>query len=391
MTHASVLSANEELNFPADLYLEGSDQHRGWFQSSLLTSMAINGEPPYKGVLTHGFVVDSEGKKMSKSIGNVISPQKIWDTMGSDVLRAWIASTDYTKEIVLSDDILKRTSDSYRRIRNTVRFLLGNLSDFKHDDRVSKDIFTELDKWMISRTKSLQEEIRKDYENFHFHQAFQKIHNFCANDLGGFYLDILKDRLYTAKTDSDARRSAQTALSNILQALLRWISPILSFTAEEAWLLMKEDEESVHLLEWFEDWHDFGELRISDDHWNKVLEIRSEVNKHIEEARNQEIIGSSLDADLELNCSKELKEFLDIFEEELRFIFITSDAKVNLSDKGSVTGIEGLKIKVAKTQNQKCIRCWHSRPEVGTIKHHETICQRCFENVKGKGEIRLFA
>ncbi len=391
VTHASVLNENNELNFPADLYLEGSDQHRGWFQSSLLTSMAINGEPPYKGVLTHGFVVDGEGKKMSKSIGNVISPQKIWDTMGSDVLRAWIASTDYTKEIVLSDDILKRTSDSYRRIRNTIRFLLGNLNDFKHQDSVSKDKFTELDKWMIYRTRSLQEEIRKDYEKFHFHQAFQKIHNFCANDLGGFYLDILKDRLYTAKTDSDARRSAQTALSNILQALLRWISPILSFTAEEAWLLMKEDEESVHLLEWFDDWHDFGELKISDDDWKKVLEIRSEVNKHIEEARNQEIIGSSLDADLELNCSKELKEFLDIFEEELRFIFITSDAKVNLSEEGSVTSIEGLKIKVAKTQNQKCIRCWHSRPEVGAIKQHETICQRCFENVDGKGEIRLFA
>ena len=172
---------------------------------------------------------------------------------------------------------------------------------------------------------------------------------------------------------------------------MRWISPILSFTAEEAWLLMKEDEESVHLLEWFDDWHDFGELKISDDDWKKVLEIRSEVNKHIEEARNQEIIGSSLDADLELNCSKELKEFLDIFEEELRFIFITSDAKVNLSEEGSVTSIEGLKIKVAKTQNQKCIRCWHSRPEVGAIKQHETICQRCFENVDGKGEIRLFA
>ena len=391
VTHASVLSENDELNFPADLYLEGSDQHRGWFQSSLLTSMAINGEPPYKGVLTHGFVVDSEGKKMSKSIGNVISPQKIWDTMGSDVLRAWIASTDYTKEIVLSDDILKRTSDSYRRIRNTVRFLLGNLSDFKDEDRVSKDKFTELDKWMIYRAKTLQDEIRKDYENFHFHQAFQKIHNFCANDLGGFYLDILKDRLYTAKADSDARRSAQTALSNILQALVRWISPILSFTAEEAWLLMKEDEESVHLLEWFDDWHDFGELKISDDDWKKVLEIRSEVNKQIEEARNQEIIGSSLDADLQLNCSKELKEFLDIFDEELRFIFITSDAKVKLSEEGSATSIEGLKIKVDKTQNQKCIRCWHSRPEVGMIKQHETICQRCFENVEGKGEIRLFA
>ena len=391
VTHACVLNSNDELDFPADLYLEGSDQHRGWFQSSLLTSMAINGEPPYKGVLTHGFVVDSEGKKMSKSIGNVISPQKIWDTMGADVLRAWIASTDYTKEIVLSDDILKRTSDSYRRIRNTIRFLLGNLSDFNNEDAVGKEKLTELDKWMIYRTKSLQDEIKQDYENFQFHQAFQKIHNFCANDLGGFYLDILKDRLYTAKTDSDARRSSQTALSNILQALLRWISPVLSFTAEEAWLLMEEDEDSVHLLEWFEDWNDFGELKISDDEWNKVLEIRSEVNKHIEETRNQEIIGSALEADLELCCDKSFKQLLDKFEEELRFIFITSDAKVSLSEEGSSTNIEGLKVKVVKTQNQKCVRCWHSRPDVGQIKGHESICGRCFENVKGKGEVRLFA
>ena len=391
VTHACVLNSNDELDFPADLYLEGSDQHRGWFQSSLLTSMAINGEPPYKGVLTHGFVVDSEGKKMSKSIGNVISPQKIWDTMGADVLRAWIASTDYTKEIVLSDDILKRTSDSYRRIRNTIRFLLGNLSDFNNEDAVGKEKLTELDKWMIYRTKSLQDEIKQDYENFQFHQAFQKIHNFCANDLGGFYLDILKDRLYTAKTDSDARRSSQTALSNILQALLRWISPVLSFTAEEAWLLMEEDEDSVHLLEWFEDWNDFGELKISDDEWNKVLEIRSEVNKHIEETRNQEIIGSALEADLELCCDKSLKQLLDKFEEELRFIFITSDAKVSLSEEGSSTNIEGLKVKVVKTQNQKCVRCWHSRPDVGQIKGHESICGRCYENVKGKGEVRLFA
>ena len=343
VTHACVLNSNDELDFPADLYLEGSDQHRGWFQSSLLTSVAINGEPPYKGVLTHGFVVDSEGKKMSKSIGNVISPQKIWDTMGADVLRAWIASTDYTKEIVLSDDILKRTSDSYRRIRNTIRFLLGNLSDFKNEDAVSKEKLTELDKWMIYRTKGLQDEIKQDYENFHFHQAFQKIHNFCANDLGGFYLDILKDRLYTAKTDSDARRSSQTALSNIVQALLRWISPVLSFTAEEAWLLMEEGEDSVHLLEWFEGWNDFGELKISNEEWMNVLEIRSEVNKHIEEARNQEIIGSALEADLELCCDKNLKQLLDKFEDELRFIFITSDAKVSLSEEGSSTNIEGLK------------------------------------------------
>ena len=391
VTHACVLNSNDELDFPADLYLEGSDQHRGWFQSSLLTSVAINGEPPYKGVLTHGFVVDSEGKKMSKSIGNVISPQKIWDTMGADVLRAWIASTDYTKEIVLSDDILKRTSDSYRRIRNTIRFLLGNLSDFKNEDAVSKEKLTELDKWMIYRTKGLQDEIKQDYENFHFHQAFQKIHNFCANDLGGFYLDILKDRLYTAKTDSDARRSSQTALSNIVQALLRWISPVLSFTAEEAWLLMEEGEDSVHLLEWFEGWNDFGELKISNEEWIKVLEIRSEVNKHIEEARNQEIIGSALEADLELCCDKNLKQLLDKFEDELRFIFITSDAKVSLSEEGSSTNIEGLKVKVVKTDNQKCVRCWHSRPEVGQIKEHESLCERCHENVEGQGEVRLFA
>ena len=391
VTHACVLNTNDELEFPADLYLEGSDQHRGWFQSSLLTSMAINGEPPYKGVLTHGFVVDSEGKKMSKSIGNVISPQKIWDTMGADVLRAWIASTDYTKEIVLSDDILKRTSDSYRRIRNTIRFLLGNLNDFNNEDAVGKDKLTELDKWMVYRTKSLQDEIKQDYENFQFHQAFQKIHNFCANDLGGFYLDILKDRLYTAKTDSDARRSSQTALSNILQALLRWISPVLSFTAEEAWLLMEEGEDSVHLLEWFEGWNDFGELKISNEEWMKVLEIRSEVNKHIEEARNQEIIGSALEADLELCCDKNLKQLLDKFEDELRFIFITSDAKVSLSEEGSSTNIEGLKVKVVKTDNQKCVRCWHSRPEVGQIKEHESLCERCHENVEGQGEVRLFA
>ena len=391
VTHACVLNSNDELHFPADLYLEGSDQHRGWFQSSLLTSMAINGEPPYKAVLTHGFVVDDQGIKMSKSIGNTISPQKVWDTMGADVLRAWIASTDYTKEIVLSDDILKRTSDSYRRIRNTIRFLLGNLSDFQAEDAVDKEQLTELDKWMILSTKNLQNEIKEDYENFHFHQAFQKIHNFCANDLGGFYLDILKDRLYTAKTDSDARRSSQTALSNILQALLRWISPVLSFTAEEAWLLMKEDEDSVHLLEWFEDWHDFGDLKITDEEWKQVLEIRSEVNKHIEEARNKEIIGSALDADLELCCDADTKKLLDKFGDELRFIFITSDAKVNLSEEGKDTNLEGLRINVSKTDNQKCVRCWHSRPEVGQIKEHESICQRCYENVEGEGELRLYA
>tara|TARA_B100000963_G_scaffold162282_1_gene141100 strand:+ start:4008 stop:6797 length:2790 start_codon:yes stop_codon:yes gene_type:complete len=391
VTHACVLDVNEKLNFPADLYLEGSDQHRGWFQSSLLTSIAMKDQAPYKAVLTHGFVVDAEGKKMSKSLGNVISPQKIWETMGADVLRTWIASTDYTKEIVLSDDILKRSSDSYRRIRNTIRFLLGNLNDFSQQT-ISSEHMTELDKWMILRTKNLQEEIRQDYLNYNFHQAFQKIHNFCANDLGGFYLDILKDRLYTAKLDSNARRSSQTALSNILQALLRWISPILSFTAEEAWQNLNTEPKSVHLLEWFQDWHEIGDLNFSNENWEKILEIRSEVNKYIEEARNDGIIGSSLEANLEIFCNKEHFELLSKFADELRFLFITSEAKViESNNEGDITNINGVNIKVIKTSHQKCIRCWHRRPEVGTIDGHQSICSRCNENINGEGEIRRFA
>ena len=390
VTHACVLSENEKLQFPADLYLEGSDQHRGWFQSSLLTSIAINEEPPYKAVLTHGFVVDGDGKKMSKSLGNVISPQKIWETMGADVLRTWIASTDYTKEIVLSDDILKRSSDSYRRIRNTIRFLLGNLSDFD-GKKVSPQKMAQLDKWMIHRCKNLQDEIIQDYLDYNFHQAFQKIHNYCANDLGGFYLDILKDRLYTSKQDSDARRSAQLALSNILQALLRWISPILSFTAEEAWQSLDNEIKSVHLLEWFNDWVEIVDLKFSDEDWKEILELRSEVNKHIEEARNNEIIGSSLDAEIEILCGDKLFNLLEEFNEELRFIFITSEAKAILNKIDVSDENNKIQITVKKSSNEKCVRCWHSRPEVGSIKDNESICNRCFENVYGEGEVRNFA
>ena len=390
VTHACVLSENEKLQFPADLYLEGSDQHRGWFQSSLLTSIAINEEPPYKAVLTHGFVVDGDGKKMSKSLGNVISPQKIWETMGADVLRTWIASTDYTKEIVLSDDILKRSSDSYRRIRNTIRFLLGNLSDFD-GKKASPQKMAQLDKWMIHRCKNLQDEIIQDYLDYNFHQAFQKIHNYCANDLGGFYLDILKDRLYTSKQDSDARRSAQLALSNILQALLRWISPILSFTAEEAWQSLDNEIKSVHLLEWFNDWVEVGDLEFSDEDWKEILELRSEVNKHIEEARNNEIIGSSLDAEIEILCGDKLFNLLEEFNEELRFIFITSEAKAILNKIDVSDENNKIQITVKKSSNEKCVRCWHSRPEVGSIKDNESICNRCFENVYGEGEVRNFA
>ena len=391
VTHACVLHA-EDLQFPADLYLEGSDQHRGWFQSSLLTSMAMNGSPPYKGVLTHGFVVDADGKKMSKSLGNTISPQEIWNSRGADVLRAWIASTDYRNEMVIFNSRLQGVTDSYRRIRNTIRFLLGNVHDFDAENRVNEHELTEIDKYMELKTQKLQKELIEDYQNYRFHIAFHKIHNFCANDLGGFYLDVLKDRLYTCAKNSVARRSCQTTLYQILEALVRWISPILSFTAEEAWRLYHSDLESVHLSEWFEDWLTFSEGSISESDWEQVLKIRSEVNKIIESSRSLGLIGSALEAEIELFCSSDLKKILDKFSEELRFVFITSEAKVlPENDEGEETGLEGLKLKIAKTQEEKCERCWHSRPEVGSIKEHPTLCSRCLENMEKRGETRLFA
>ena len=391
VTHACVLNT-EDLHFPADLYLEGSDQHRGWFQSSLLTSMAINGIPPYKSVITHGFVVDGDGKKMSKSLGNTISPQEIWNTKGADVLRAWIASTDFRNEMVISNDRLQGAADSYRRIRNTIRFLLGNIHDFEVENRVKEHELTEIDKYMEIKTQKLQKELIEDYQNYRFHVAFHKIHNFCANDLGGFYLDVLKDRLYTCAKDSVARRSCQTVLYQILEALVRWISPILSFTAEEAWLLYHKQLPSVHLSEWYEDWITSSEGLISYSDWEKVLEIRSEVNKVIESSRNSGLIGSALEAELELVCSKDLRKVLEKFSGELRFIFITSEAKVlEESGEGQETDLKGLRVKVNKTSNNKCERCWHSRLEVGSIKEHPTLCNRCLENIGEKGETRLFA
>ena len=393
VTHACVLY-DEEMSFPADLYLEGSDQHRGWFQSSLLTSIALNNTPPYKSVLTHGFVVDAEGKKMSKSIGNVISPQKVWDSMGADVLRSWIASTDYRNEMVVSDEILNRSSDSYRRIRNTIRFLLGNINDFDYDkNAIEVKNMTQLDKWMLEKTKSLQDEIISDYDNYQFHQAFKKIHNFCANELGGFYLDILKDRLYTSKKNSDARRSCQTTLYFVLEALVRWVSPILSFTAEEAWQLHKPNSSSIHLLEWFNGWNDSSaELAITNEEWNMVLNIRSEVNRMLEASRNNEIIGSALDAEIDLFCSPEIKTVLSKFSDELRFVFITSEARVfDFEEKGEATELEGLRVGVRKTNEKKCERCWHSREEVGQIGKHPSLCGRCVENIEGEGEVRLYA
>ena len=392
VSHSCVLNHFEDLQFPADVYLEGSDQHRGWFQSALLTSVAMYEEAPYREVITHGFVIDSDGQKMSKSIGNTTSPKEIWNSKGADVLRIWIASTDYRKEMVFSQEILKNCSDAYRRIRNTIRFLLGNLNDFS-DQEIPKGFeLAELDNYMISRTKSLQEEIMEDYNNYQFHRAFQKILNFCTNDLGGFYLDVLKDRLYTCAQDSQARISSQIALNVILESLLRWISPILCFTAEEAYKQFKPEGKSVHLLSWFKDWPEPQEASILKEDWDLVFEIRSEVNKCIEKARNSNLIGSSLDAEVQIHCTEQIQKVLSKFKDELRFIFITSD--INLSDdinKGELTDIEDLTISVIKSENKKCERCWHSRPEVGTIEKHETLCSRCVENVEGGGEIRNFA
>ena len=313
--------------------------------------------------------------------------------MGADVLRSWIASTDYRNEMVVSDEILKRSSDSYRRIRNTIRFLLGNINDFNYEsDATGVEQMTQLDKWMIEKTKSLQGEVIRDFDKYQFHQAFKKIHNFCANELGGFYLDILKDRLYTTKQDSEARRSCQTALYFILEALLRWISPILSFTAEEAWQLHKPGS-SVHLLEWFDEWNDSEvEMTITDDEWSQVLLIRAEVNKVLEASRNKEVIGSALEAEIDLFCSTEVKSILAKFSDELRFIFITSGAQVfDFEEQGESTELDGLRVLVRKTKHNKCERCWHSREEVGEIAHHKTLCERCVDNIEGEGEVRLFA
>jgi isoleucyl-tRNA synthetase len=251
---------------------------------------------------------------------------------------------------------------------------------------------TQLDKWIIEKTKSLQSEVIRDFDKYQFHQAFKKIHNFCANELGGFYLDILKDRLYTSKQDSEARRSCQTALYFILEALLRWISPILSFTAEEAWQLHKPGS-SVHLLEWFDEWSDSeAEMTITDDEWSQILLIRTEVNKVLEASRNKEVIGSALDAEIDLFCSTEIKTILAKFSDELRFIFITSGAQVfDFEEQGESTELAGLRVLVRKTKHNKCERCWHSREEVGEIARHKTLCERCVDNIEGEGEVRLFA
>ncbi|MFA6063176.1 MAG: isoleucine--tRNA ligase [Gallionella sp.] len=384
-THASVLNRRTELSSPADLYLEGSDQHRGWFQSSLLTGCAINGRAPYNALLTHGFVVDGNGHKMSKSKGNVIAPQKIFDTLGADILRLWTASTDYSGELTISDEILKRVVESYRRIRNTLKFLLANISDFDATrDAMPVAEWLEIDRYALSLAQKLQDGVRADYDRYEFHLAVQKILGFCSEDLGSFYLDVLKDRLYTSGEQSTARRSAQNALYHITHALTRLISPILSFTGEEAAAVLG-DTTSI-----FEGaWHELPDAQMSGDNissWLVICSWRARVNKQLEEARSAGLIGSALAAEVDVFAAEEDYEILSRLGDDLRLIFITSRANVH-----RVISKDEQRIDVAASLHDKCERCWHYREDVGSHAEHPTLCGRCVSNLYGDGEARQYA
>ena len=392
VSHYAVLKASNYLSDVADMYLEGSDQHRGWFQSSLLTSCAINERAPYKQVLTHGFTVDQNGHKMSKSLGNVIPPQKVVNSLGADILRLWIGSTDYSGEMTVSDEILNRSADSYRRIRNTMRFMLANMQGFDpKNDLVDMNDMLVLDRWIVSKTHDLQQQVINEYDNYNFHFVMKAILNFCTNDLGGFYLDVIKDRQYTTQTDSLARRSAQSALFHISHAMVRWLSPILSFTSEEIWqFLPGASNESVFLQTWYEGLEGNFDSPVIES----CRDINTHLRKELEEMRQNKVIGSSLDAEVDIYCKDENYQNLLGLKDELRFVFITSEARVNeLSSKPSdAKEIDSsIAIKVYKSKHQKCVRCWHHRPEIGQNKMHNDLCDRCVENVSGKGENRVFA
>ena len=397
LMHHCLSATREEVGYPAELYLEGSDQHRGWFQSSLLTAVAMHGTAPYRAVLTHGFTVDEKGRKMSKSLGNVVAPQKVLNSLGADILRLWVAATDYRGEMNVSDEILKRMSDSYRRMRNTARFLLGNLDGFDPArDAVAPEEMIALDRWAVARTAALQEEVVQAYRDYEFHLIYQKVHNFCVLDMGGFYLDVLKDRLYTTPSAGHPRRSAQTAMYHVAEAMVRWLAPVLAFTAEEIWSsLPGERAESVLLSTW----HALPEvpLREEDPDWDLVHAVRDDVARELEALRNAGRIGSSLDAELVLYAADDLAAKLRGPGDELRFLLLTSAARVGALEERPADAIplEGftdrLYAQVVPTQNPKCGRCWHRRADVGVDPSHPEICGRCADNVSGAGEQRRWA
>ena len=391
-THQTVLRGSHPANFPADLYLEGSDQHRGWFHSSLLTSSMLNGRAPYKALLTHGFVVDGEGRKMSKSLGNGVEPQTIFNTLGADILRLWVASSDYTSEITISDEILKRVTESYRRIRNTLRFLLANTSDFDaNKDMVAVADMLEIDRYAVANMQALQSDVLAHFEQFEFHPVIAKLQSFCSEDLGGFYLDILKDRLYTSGTNSHARRSAQSALWYITQSLLRLMAPTLSFTAEEAWKFFasgdefKASDETI-FTQLFYVLPEVADAESLLAKYSELRTIRTDVTKQLEEVRVSGAIGASLQADLTLRASQPKYTLLTSLGDDLKFIFITSSAKVALVHSTEEEGVA-----VTASTEKKCERCWHYRADVGINLAHPGLCKRCDDNLFGQGEARQFA
>jgi isoleucyl-tRNA synthetase len=391
-THFSVLRALQDQKYPADLYLEGSDQHRGWFQSSLLTGCAMDGRAPYNALLTHGFTVDGEGRKMSKSLGNVIAPRKVADSLGAEILRLWVAATDYSGELFISDEILKRVVEGYRRIRNTLRFLLANTADFdpaKHALPVER--WLEIDRYALAMTREMAAACIADYQKFEFHFVAQRLQTFCSEDLGGFWLDVLKDRLYTAGTDSPARRSAQSALFHVTQVLLRLMAPILSFTAEEAWTILHPagngaDADSI----FFHTWKDVLPAQADEKplvaRWSRLRELRAAVTRKLEEVRSAGGIGSSLQAEVALGAVGEDLALLRSLGDDLKFVLITSAARAREA------GREGeLAIEVTPSTHPKCARCWHWRADVGANPAYEAICGRCVDNLEGRGEGRRHA
>jgi isoleucyl-tRNA synthetase len=384
-----------EITVPADLYLEGSDQHRGWFHSSLLTSVAMHGRAPYHGVLTHGFTVDDKGRKMSKSIGNTLVPQKLTSSLGADVVRLWVAATDYANEMSVSDEILKRMADSYRRMRNTLRFLLGNLHGFDPTAHAAAfDDLVAIDQWATAKAFSLQIDVVTAYRNYEFHDIYQKIHNFCVVELGGFYLDIIKDRLYTTGANSAPRRSAQTAMYHVAHAMVRWLAPILSFTAEEVWgFLPGIRNESVFL----NTWHEFpsGAERVPAIDWPALIALKADVARDLERLRAAGDIGGPLDAEVTIYAPAAAAERFKVLHDELRFLLITSQAHVVESDSPPASTVPisepGVWIEVKPSTQPKCVRCWHLRSDVGLDSRHPELCARCVGNVEGPGEERLFA
>ena len=389
-SHLAVCAKHKDLHWPADLYLEGSDQHRGWFHSSLLTGAMLDGKPPYRALLTHGFTVDGHGRKMSKSLGNVIAPQEVFDKMGSEIIRLWAASTDYSGEMTISDEILKRVVESYRRIRNTLRFLLANISDFdpKINSLKTADLL-EIDRYMLCLTAQVQSEILACYERYDFHNAVARIMTFCSEDLGGFYLDILKDRLYTQAPNSPMRRSAQTVLGHITQAMLRWMAPFLSFTAEEIWQILYPNQTGKETIftELFEEIELPDEAPTLLSKWSTLRQFRQEVTKAIELEREVGKVGSSLQAEITILASEKDAHILQSLADDLKYMTITSSAQT----KSALDIGAPLQVLVRASAHPKCTRCWHYRADVGLQAEHPHLCGRCFENLFGTGEKRHFA